>query len=220
MLNRNKAVALVLAMIIISACGGSGDDPIFNDLAIQGFYPCRGAAGDQITIIGSHFLPQGNGQTIVEFNGTPAQVVSIGDHQIVVTVPPGATNGKIRVSNPTTGAFSDEAFEVGGRITVPEVEPNDNTDGSNATPVGKGDTSSGALSSVLDRDHFVFDCLLAGEGYTVQVTPRLVTEVFVDGASVPLDANGKGRFFASSTGPTYIGLTGGTGSYTLHITFP
>ncbi len=64
--------------------------------AITTVSPESGAAGTPVTITGSNLLDGGNNATVT-FNGTPAAIVSDTSGSIQVTVPTGATSGRLLV---------------------------------------------------------------------------------------------------------------------------
>lgn len=216
--SRFKPVIFAFAMFTIYACSGGGgpfdcDDnnttftppptpqPLISEVA-----PCDGAVGDTVTIFGA-FLSNGPS---VQFNGVAATITSATAGKIVVTVPPGATSGNIRVL--TSGGIANKDFTVGTMPPVPEVEPNDNVDCSNATAFEC--KASGTLANVGDKDHFK-RMSLAGGQYRITLTPTVVTTVFVDGTGVNL-TNGT-AVIQVAAGDICIGLTGGTGAYVLRV---
>ena len=76
--------------------------------AIATVSPGSGAAGTLVTITGSSLLDGGNNASVT-FNGIPAAIVSDTANQILVTVPTGATSGRLllRVNGVTLIAPSD-----------------------------------------------------------------------------------------------------------------
>jgi streptogramin lyase len=70
--------------------------------------PASGAPEDQVTITGTNL----SGATAVAFDGTAAAIVSVSAHQIVVTVPAGATSGPVTVTTPVGTATSTSSFTV------------------------------------------------------------------------------------------------------------
>lgn len=212
--NRFKLFALAIAVSIVAACGGGGGE--VDTLKIVGFFPSMGTPGEHVVILGKDFSPFGNGTTTVEFNGVEATVLSLTNTRIEAIVPVGVTTGPLNVKNELAGDISLDNFTVGARITVPEAEPNDDNLGADATNVGLNDTCSGTLTA-NDTDHFLFDCVIPGASHHVKVTPGVVTQVFVNGNAVNLDANGEGDFTAPADGKALIALTVGTGAYTVHV---
>lgn len=87
------------------------------------FTPTVGQPGDVITVTGENF----EGVVLVLFGSTPANFTVINEHELTVTVPSGATNGKISV---VTLATSDNEFTISGTVT-PTVTP---TSTSTSTP--------------------------------------------------------------------------------------
>jgi large repetitive protein len=67
-----------------------------------------GKVGAPVLIFGSGFT----GATSVKFNGTSASYALIGDFEIIATVPHGATNGTISVTNPAGTDASADSFTV------------------------------------------------------------------------------------------------------------
>lgn len=106
---------------------------------------------------------------------------------------------------------------MGTNDPVPEIEPNEDINGADATPMNKRSAGAGTLSSPADRDHFIRDCFIVGARYSVTVSPRIVGTVFVNGVGIPLDAAGRGEFVATAN--VLFGLTGGTGAYTMTLDF-
>ena len=78
---------------------------------ITSFSPVSGAVDTVVTIIGAHFNPDIS-KDIVKFNGTTAVIKSGTESQLVVTVPSGASTGKISVSVDTSTAVSTQDFTV------------------------------------------------------------------------------------------------------------
>jgi hypothetical protein len=103
--------------------------------------PTSGAVGSSITLKGSNFTKARG----VTFNGYPAKFHVNDDQSITVTVPAGATSGRIGVRGPAGTGYSTSDFTVltnalpvavGGRV-IP------------APTVAEGD---GLFSDLLDRD--------------------------------------------------------------------
>src|SRR5262249_40176561 len=63
--------------------------------SVIGFAPTSGKVGQNVTILGTHFI----GTTGVSFNGTAAKLAVKSTAIIVAVVPPGATSGRITVTN-------------------------------------------------------------------------------------------------------------------------
>jgi hypothetical protein len=112
----------------LSACGGGGGGggaapggPPASGTApplISGFTPTSAAVGQSVTIEGLNFVA---GQTTVNFNGVAATGVSAAPTQISVTVPAGATSGRINVATAGGSATSSSDFIVLANSTTPGV---------------------------------------------------------------------------------------------------
>ena len=205
---------LVLTLV---ACGGDvvpGSSVGVNILAVE---PPVAAPGEQITILGSDLIGLGTPNTVVKIGGVPATIVSSDSLKIVAIVPPGAGSTVSVTTDINTGTF--DQWKSGTRITVPEVEPNDNTSGANATQVTTNRQSTGTLSSVADKDHFLFGNT-AYKHYKVKVTPAgIIPTVYINGVGYPLDSSGQTGVIETTNTNTLVGLTGGTGSYTVDLVF-
>jgi uncharacterized repeat protein (TIGR03803 family) len=75
---------------------------------IINFQPTSGAPGSTFLLQGSHFV----GTTAVEVNGVSAKFKVLTANYVRVTVPVGATSGKISVTNSGGTKFSTKAFAV------------------------------------------------------------------------------------------------------------
>ncbi|NVD97787.1 pre-peptidase C-terminal domain-containing protein [Massilia sp. BJB1822] len=103
-------------------------------LAITEFSPNSGGAGIPVRIYGSGFDPSPAANT-VRFNGAQAQVVSASKTELSVTVPAGATSGKISVSNANGTASSVQDFKIGNQLApvITSFSPNIGTRGTAVT---------------------------------------------------------------------------------------
>ena len=81
--------------------------------SVTGFTPVLGKPGTQVVISGSGFSTA----TQVQFDSTVADFSAGSDNQIIATVPPDATTGPIRVTNPTGTGNSGASFFVAPRIS-------------------------------------------------------------------------------------------------------
>ena len=196
-------------------CFGGGNDFFGNpEPQVLGFFPCSAQSGDEVTIAGVNLSAPGAAPAVY-FNGTPVNtIVSRSDTRITVIVPTGGGDGPIRVSSTSGVDESAQAFEYGGGPVV-EVEPNDDINGANATPVPKSGKGAGNLSSVADKDHFQIGCMDVADAYIVKVSP-VISPIYINGA--PYNPNAAGEVTIDpSTAGILIGLTGATGPYTLTV---
>jgi YD repeat-containing protein len=81
-----------------------------SGVAIYGLSPSSGLVGASVTIFGIGFSTTAGSNT-VNFNGTPATVISSTATTIMTTVPTNATTGIISVTSPS-GAASGPTFTV------------------------------------------------------------------------------------------------------------
>lgn len=79
--------------------------------------PGKGKPGTTVHVFGKGFANAGAPDQVA-FNGVVATVVSTVPNRIVTTVPPGATTGRIVVTNALGSATSSSVFTVPGPITV------------------------------------------------------------------------------------------------------
>lgn len=219
-----KSVSLIVGIMVIAACAGLGDegeDFFGNPEPFLGaIYPCKGVAGETIELRGSNFNAPGLSTPTVRFaNGTVGNVLSYSASRITVQIPAGATNGPIQVQTTYGSSTGTQSYSSAGRVVVPEIEPNDDTSGTNATQTNGNPQASGTLSGAADKDHFVFDCLADGYPYKLKVNPAVVGVIYVNGNPVTVGADGYARFFGPAGDRVLIGLTGGTGAYTLEMSF-
>jgi len=86
-------------------------------LAILGFSPGQGSAGQTVAIQGQNFSTT-PGANAVQFNGTAATVTAAAANSLTVTVPVGATTGLISVTVGTATANSSSNFTV---LAIPVI---------------------------------------------------------------------------------------------------
>ncbi len=82
---------------------------------ITGFSPGSGAVGVAVTISGAHL----SGATSVRFNGKAASISNNTDTSLKVSVPVGATSGKIALMTPAGTATSSNDFAVSVTYAAP-----------------------------------------------------------------------------------------------------
>ena len=203
-----SCVAFGLAVLVVGGCaGGGGLATVLAAIKISGFEPLKATAGSIIKLFGTGFL-SGSAPTVT-VAGVPVKVKSITDTEMEIEAPAGVS-GPIKVSNGTSTASSTGSFESNAPTVVNEVEPNNDPSGSNATHDGGNRIVAGVLSSVDDRDFYTFDDVVPGVRYVLQLTPRVVDTVTVDGVTEIVDAVGQLTFRPSNKN-VLIGL-GGAGS--------
>lgn len=181
-----------------------------------GMWPCVALAGTEVTVYSTN-APE---ISRIRHGGQDATITARTAKSVTFRVPAGAASNQIfaydvygRVSGQTT-----DPHTVGPDDPVNEIEPNEDINGGDATPIGARTRGLGNLANPADRDHFLRACFMVGGRYSVTVSPRVVGTVFVNGTGVPLDANGRGEFNATHMSMLF-GMTGGTGPYTMTIGF-
>ena len=114
---KNILIIVILAISAsIAGCtkdSNTGSDPntTSDSPSVTGFSPVTGTAGTTVTITGKNFSSTISAD-IVKFNGSAATISSATSVQIIVTVPSGATTGKITVTVGTKCATSADDFTV------------------------------------------------------------------------------------------------------------
>lgn len=110
---------------------------------ITGFSPGSGTVGSLVTLTGSGFA----GATAVKFNGVSAASYIVGSAtQITVTVPAGATTGRITVTTPGGTATSGSNFTVYPVPTISSFSPGAGSVGSRVTLYGSGFSAGAAVT--------------------------------------------------------------------------
>jgi hypothetical protein len=84
---------------------------------VQAFSPAQAPIGHEVRVFGFNFL----GTTSVAFAGTPATFTIVDDGLIRATIPAGATDGTIGVTNPGGTGYSPSVFPIGPVVTAAEV---------------------------------------------------------------------------------------------------
>lgn len=209
-----KAACLTVAMLVVLACSG-------NYTSQNGFFladRCRVDVGDELLIRTQSVYPDG---ASVSIDGHPATIVGQDSSSLRVTVPAGVAAGAGKRVTVHNGAVevATGSVTIGATTPATETEPNDNVDGIDATFVRDMNwEATGNLSSFADKDHFEFDCVSSSFQYEIFVNPPGAGQVFVNGQAVALDGTGKGVFRnASANGKCLVGITGGTGNYTITL---
>jgi N-acetylneuraminic acid mutarotase len=135
-------LALVLAPI---SCGKDDpnppDDPTTNPPTIASFSPTEGTPGTTVEIIGTNFSVTTSENT-VKFNETNASVGIATATKLTVTVPNGATSGKIAVTVDGETAQSSGTFTVtepsANAPTIESFSPQEGTPGTEVIINGTG----------------------------------------------------------------------------------
>lgn len=140
------------------------------------------------------------------------------DQVIRFQVPPGTAEGgpTLKLVSGGKQVFS-LPITVGPTPPDPEVEPNDQLSGQNATPVPLDKSATGSLTSTSDRDTFLFGDVSSGFPYRITVSPPgRVSTVTVESIPYALDGFGQVTVNVFSS-VAQVAISGGTGSYTVEL---
>lgn len=139
-----------------------------DTLGIVDFSPRTGAIAATVTVYGSGFEPDAASNTVT-FNGTAAAISAATQTTLVVSVPDGATSGKIAVSNTKGNATSPTDFTVGGTSSEPVIvgfTPLVGTQGTVVTLVGANFQSDARDDKVMLGGH-LSEILTGAQSHTV-----------------------------------------------------
>lgn len=100
---------IVASSTLFSSCNNDDDNVLAP--TITTFTPSSGVVGTTVIITGTNFSTTASDNTVT-FNGTAATVSASSDTQLTVTVPSGATTGKITVSVSGNSVTSTSDFTV------------------------------------------------------------------------------------------------------------
>ena len=173
--------------------------------------PQGGAPGTQVTISGSGFQATQRDSTI-NFNGTPATVVSWSNTQIVASAPAGATSGPVTVAVNAVSSNTNVSFTAPNpaiaNLAPPEAAPGGSIvlqgSGFGPNPGSAHGTINGLNASVLSWSDTAVTLQVPAGATSGSVT---VTTFGVTSNSVPLTV------IAAPSVASISPLTGATGSY-------
>jgi len=113
--------------LLWSGCQESDDPlvPVTPAPTLTGFSPTSGTAGTIVTLTGTNFSTS-QANNVVKFNGTPATVSAATATSLTVTVPDGASTGKItvQVENQVATSATDFVFIQSASPTVSTLAGN------------------------------------------------------------------------------------------------
>lgn len=166
-----------------------------TEVVIVDFSPRSGIPGTVVTLKGNNFSPE-PAQNTVTLNGVVASVQSASQTQVIVTVPPAATTGPIRVTTPQGTGVTIEPFVVLPDVSA--VNPSFGMQGATVDLEVSGGRLTGATALRLTPPDGIsvmgsLGVNAAGTLVTARITiaagaplgERLVTVVTPDGNSVP-----------------------------------
>jgi hypothetical protein len=123
---------LVICLLPINSCKKDKEIPAPS---ITSFSPTNGTEGTVVIIAGNNFsLTIAN--NIVKFNGISATVTSVTTESLTVTVPTGASTGKISVTIGGQTIASADNFTVFGSPVITSIAPSSGLPGTSITITG------------------------------------------------------------------------------------
>ena len=116
---QNLPVVIITYLLLLSlGCVKDSTPPqIPPGPTITGFSPSAAAIGEQVIITGTNFVTPAAANT-VKFNGTAASVSTATNTQLTVTVPAGASSGKISVTANAQTVTSSTDFSLLAMVTT------------------------------------------------------------------------------------------------------
>jgi sugar lactone lactonase YvrE len=163
-----KAVLLMAVLLVFNSC--NDDDSGTASPSITDFSPTEGIEGTTVTINGTNFSTIAS-ENIVKFNGTTANVTAASTTTLTVTVPAGATTGKITVEVNLQTTTSSGDFKV---LAVPAITGFTPMEGSEGTTVTITGTN---FSTVISENIVMFN------GEAASVTGTTATTLTVTAPS-------------------------------------
>jgi sugar lactone lactonase YvrE len=151
-----------LVLLLWGGCDKTEDAiaPVMPPPTLARFYPASAATGTSVTITGTNFAAATAGN-VVKFNGTPAIVLEATARSLIVSVPAGASSGKITVEVGAQSATSANDFTLtlpASPVTITGFSPGIGKGGTNVTVTGTN-----------------FSTFIIGNYVTLNGTPALVT---------------------------------------------
>ena len=135
--------------------------------ALNGFSPPGGTSGTTVTISGINF--NSTGLNTVLFNGVTATVSAATTTSLTVTVPSGATTGKIQVSTGGQTLISDDSFIVAAPVNIRGIIQTSAGAVVAGARVEKSDDSTFYTTTAADGS-FTLDWLFPGQNVTLKIT--------------------------------------------------
>jgi len=148
-LSLSTAAIISASVLFISSC--KNDEETTPSPSITSFTPASGVVGTTVIIIGTNFSTTAASNTVT-FNGTAATVTAASATQLTVTVPTGATTGKIVVTVNSVTATSSSDFTVttatSSNPTITSFTPTSGVVGTTVTITGTNFSTTAASNTV------------------------------------------------------------------------
>jgi sugar lactone lactonase YvrE len=162
----NIFILSLFFFLLVSSCSENDDpaNPATLTPTLTGFSPTSGTEGTTVTLTGTNFstTPANNA---VKFNGTAAAVTAATSSSLTVSVPTGATTGKITVQVDSEIATSAQDFTVsppvGLTLTLTSFSPVTGEPGTSITLLGTN-FSTTATNNVVKFNGTVATVTAAG----------------------------------------------------------
>jgi len=194
----STALLAVLSFFVFFACKEETDDTTTVIApTITSFTPTNGTVGTTVTITGTNFSATAANNTVA-FNGTAANVTAATTTQLTVTVPTGATTGKITVKVGDYTTTSTDDFIV-------------NSTSSTAPTITSFTPSSGAIGTSIVITGTNFSTTAANNTVTINGVTATVTEATATSLTVTIPAG-------ATTGTISVTVNGQTATSTASFT--
>lgn len=180
-----------IVCLLISSCSES-EDPANNPVevvpTITGFSPTSGTQGTVVTLTGTNFSPA-SASNVVKFNGTAATVTAATATSITVSVPAGATTGKISVQVDNQSASSANDFTINSSastVTIVSFSPASAARGTSVVLLGTNFSAvttgnlvkfNGTVASVLAASQTSLTAVVPDGASTGRITVQVGTEI-------------------------------------------
>lgn len=106
-----RIAAMLVVAVLLSQCDDEENAPPPAPVTITQITPSTAFEGEPVGITGTNFSATAS-QNVVKFNGTPASISTASPTHLDVTVPQGATTGKVTVQVGDQTATSSSVFTV------------------------------------------------------------------------------------------------------------
>ncbi len=210
---RTKINFIILFITIIvfgSNCSKQDDtEPSGLPPTIISFTPTAGSSGINVTITGTNFSSSRN-DNVVSFNGTTASVLASTSTLLTVSVPTGATTGKLKVQVDKLSATSADDFTITTSLTISNFSPTMGASGSTVTITGTNFSAVKSDNSVKFNDTVAEVIAATNTSLSVKVPDGTTGKITVEIGSE--SATSVDDFVYNTTLPT-VSTVAGSGTF-------